>query len=115
TELHPHSTYENRAETDRRKYPLHTVFLHCRLDRMKTAQCKIGVFQKVGECLYRYSSNGVYYGRIRVDGKEIKQSLKTTDRDLAKRNLNMKFGPVPGPEKHRDETACFWRVPMDNI
>ena len=35
----------------------------------------------------RYSSNGVYYGRIRVDGKEIKRSLKTTDRDLAKRNL----------------------------
>jgi hypothetical protein len=49
---------------------------------MSTAQRKIGVFQKVGECLYRYSSNGVYYGRIRIDGKEIKQSLKTTDRAI---------------------------------
>jgi integrase len=45
-----------------------------------------GAFQKVGECLYRYS-NGVYYGRIRVDGKEIKRSLRTADKALAKRRL----------------------------
>jgi integrase len=43
--------------------------------------------QKVGECLYRYPSNGVYYARIRVDGKEIKRSLETTDRALANRKL----------------------------
>src|SRR6266480_3881527 len=56
-------------------------------ERMRTLQSKIGVFEKVGECLYRYSSNGVYYGRIRVDGKEIKRSLETADSALAKRNL----------------------------
>src|SRR5437016_1575060 len=44
-------------------------------------------FQKVGECLYRYSSNGVYYARIKTDGKEIRRSLETTDRDLARRRL----------------------------
>jgi integrase len=54
---------------------------------MRAPQSKIGAFQKVGECLYRYSSNGVYYARIRVDGKEIKRSLETADRDLAKRKL----------------------------
>ena len=54
---------------------------------MGKLQSKVGVFEKVGECLYRYSSNGVYYGRIRVDGKEIKRSLETTDRELAKRKL----------------------------
>src|SRR5438477_9501370 len=54
---------------------------------MRTPHSKIGEFEKVGECLYRYSSNGVYYGRIRVDGKEIKRSLETTDRLLAKRKL----------------------------
>jgi integrase len=43
-------------------------------------------FQRVGECLYRYS-NGVYYARIKVDGKEIRKSLKTRDRTLAKRLL----------------------------
>jgi integrase len=63
------------------------IYYTVALERMRTLQSKIGAFQKVGECLYRYSSNGVYYGRIRVDGKEIKRSLKTTDRDLAKRNL----------------------------
>jgi integrase len=44
-------------------------------------------FQKVGECLYRYSSNGVYYARIKTDGKEIRRSLETTDRDLARWRL----------------------------
>jgi integrase len=45
--------------------------------------------QKVGECLYRYSSNGVYYARIKTEGKEIKRSLGTTDRALAKRKLTL--------------------------
>jgi integrase len=49
---------------------------------------QVSVFQKVGECLYRYSSNGVYYARIKTHGKEIKRSLKTTDRDIARRNLS---------------------------
>lgn len=46
-----------------------------------------GPFQKVGECLYRYTSNGVYYARIKVGGKEIRRSLETTDPALARRNL----------------------------
>ncbi|HEV8184320.1 MAG TPA: hypothetical protein VGP40_00080, partial [Chthoniobacterales bacterium] len=46
-----------------------------------------GVFQKVGECLYRYSSNGVYYARLKTHGKEIRRSLETVDRQLAKRRL----------------------------
>jgi integrase len=54
---------------------------------MRTPQSRIGSFQKVGECLYRYSSNDVYYGRIRVDGKEIKRSLETTDPAIARREL----------------------------
>jgi integrase len=53
---------------------------------MGTLQSKNGAFEKVGECLYRYS-NGVYYARIKIDGKDIKRSLKTTDRDFAKREL----------------------------
>jgi integrase len=54
---------------------------------MKTAQRKNGELHRVGESLYRYSSNGVYYARIKADGKEIKRSLGTTDRALARRNL----------------------------
>ena len=55
-------------------------------DRMRASQNSAGAFQKVGECLYRYS-NGVYYARIRVEGKEIKRSLETTDPALARRKL----------------------------
>jgi integrase len=54
---------------------------------MRTRTDKVGVFRKVAECLYRYSSNGVYYARIKSDGKEIRRSLETTDRQLANRNL----------------------------
>jgi integrase len=43
-------------------------------------------FQKVGECLYRYSS-GVYYARFESAGKEIRRSLRTTDRASAQRAL----------------------------
>ena len=46
-----------------------------------------GGFEKVGECLYRYSSTGGYYARVKSAGKEIRRSLVTTDRDLAKRRL----------------------------
>jgi hypothetical protein len=41
----------------------------------------------VGECLYRYSSNGVYYARFESGGKEIRRSLRTTDRASAQRAL----------------------------
>jgi integrase len=54
---------------------------------MKEPKPAAGVFQKVGECLYRYSSNGVYYARIKSGGKEIRRSLETTDPALARRNL----------------------------
>jgi integrase len=54
---------------------------------MRAPKTAIGAFQKVGECLYRYSSNGVYYARIKSGGKEIRRSLATTDPALARRNL----------------------------
>jgi hypothetical protein len=47
-------------------------------------------FHRVGPCLYRYLPNGVYYGRFKVDGKEIRCSLETTDRKLAERTLARK-------------------------
>jgi integrase len=54
---------------------------------MAQTQHQNGTLQRVGEALYRYSSNQVYYARIKVDGKEIKRSLETTDRALARRKL----------------------------
>lgn len=46
-----------------------------------------GTFEKVGECLYRYSSNDVYYAVAKHEGKIIRRSLETTDRAEAKRLL----------------------------
>jgi integrase len=54
---------------------------------VKTPQSTVGVFRKVGECLYRYSSNGVYYARFKTDRKEIRRSLETTDPAEARRKL----------------------------
>ena len=47
-----------------------------------------GRFVRVGECLYRYSSNRMYYAVLKHHGKIIRQSLKTTDRAIANRELN---------------------------
>jgi integrase len=54
---------------------------------MSTQTDKTRAFEKVGECLYRYSSTGVYYARLKRPGKEIRRSLRTTDKALAKRRL----------------------------
>jgi hypothetical protein len=45
------------------------------------------LFDKVGECLYRYRPSGGYYARVKVGGKEIRRSLRTTDRAVVKSNL----------------------------
>ena len=42
-------------------------------------------FEKVGECPYRYKPSSAYYARIKRNGKEIRQTLKTQARALAKR------------------------------
>lgn len=54
---------------------------------MASTHQRKGQFVKVGENLYRYSSNRKYYAVFRSNGKLIWRSLKTTDRDLAKRRL----------------------------
>jgi len=76
---------------------------------MRAPENKTNVFQKVGECLYRYSPNGVYYARIKVDGKEIRQSLGTTDRKLANRNLaNLKKGPTAAATSNAARRPQFY-------
>ena len=55
--------------------------------RSEQASAKKGSFEKVGECLYRYTPNGTYYARVEKEGKEFRRSLRTNDRALAKRKL----------------------------
>lgn len=54
---------------------------------MSQTEKQPGRFERVGECLYRYTSNGAYYARVRHEGKLISRSLETTDRAIAKRKL----------------------------
>lgn len=44
-------------------------------------------FAKVAECLYRNESSGIYYAFAKRHGKQFRRSLKTSDRQLAKRRL----------------------------
>jgi hypothetical protein len=54
---------------------------------MKKPPSDSGEFQKVDECVYRYSSKVVCYAWFKTDGKEIRRSLETTDGPQARRNL----------------------------
>jgi len=44
-------------------------------------------YSKVAECLYRSDSSGMYYALLKKSGKQIRRSLKTSDRKLAERHL----------------------------
>jgi integrase len=41
----------------------------------------------VGDCLYRSSSTDIYYAIFERDGRQVKRSLKTADKELARRRL----------------------------
>src|SRR5229473_5660885 len=41
-----------------------------------------------GENLYRNQSSGIYYALFKRDGKQIRRSLKTADKELARRKLS---------------------------
>ena len=68
---------------------------------MRTRETQVRAFQKVGECLYRYSSNGVYYARFTTHGKQILRSLRTTDPDIARRNLAQRKAEQGGIDRSR--------------
>jgi hypothetical protein len=43
--------------------------------------------KRVAQGLYRYSTSGVYFAHVRIHGKLFRDSLRVTDRRLAKRKL----------------------------
>jgi len=70
-------------------------------------------FKKVAECLYR-NANKDYYGLVKVNGKQIRRSLKTSDLAIAKRRLidfRAKAERLEGQENRNirfDELAVDW-------
>jgi integrase len=54
---------------------------------MKTTPIVQSAQQHAGENLYRNQSSGIYYALFKRDGKQIRRSLKTTDKEVARRKL----------------------------
>ena len=57
------------------------------LESPKTPKPKGPDFRKGGENLYRLGTAGKYYALLKRGGKQYRKSLKTTDKELAKRRL----------------------------
>ncbi|MEI6562331.1 MAG: hypothetical protein WCO68_09660 [Verrucomicrobiota bacterium] len=69
--------------------------------------------QKVGECLYR-NSHGTFFAWFSIHGKQIKRSLKTMDKTLARRRLaelREKGNRLHGNEQRNiqfEELVAYW-------
>ena len=61
---------------------------------MKTKSATRFDLQYVGENLYRNKSSGIYYALFKRDGKQIRKSLKTADKAMARRYLGDLRGQV---------------------
>jgi integrase len=55
---------------------------------MKTTPIVQHTLLHAGENLYRNQSSGIYYALFKRDGKQIRRSLKTADKELARRKLS---------------------------
>src|ERR1019366_8125948 len=61
---------------------------------MKTKSATRFDLQYVVENLYRNKSSGIYYALFKRDGKQIRKSLKTSDKAMARRYLGDLRGQV---------------------
>ena len=46
------------------------------------------ILHRVAECLYRAEPSQVYYAVLKINGRQIRRSLKTTEREYARRRLD---------------------------
>ena len=71
------------------------------------------VQQNVGENLYRNRTSGIYYALFKRDGKQIRRSLRTTDRDIARRKLGELREQVARLTSHEAKTLPFAEYKRD--
>ena len=69
-----------------------------------------GLFEKVRgvECLYRYRLTGAYYARFQVNGKEVRKSLRTSDKQIARRELARVQGDQSRNRSFASEINAGW-------
>ena len=58
-----------------------------KIDKNNSPTRKPYTFKRVSENLYKVTETGGYYALVKRGGKQIRRSLKTTDKALAKRRL----------------------------
>ena len=106
----PIKFYRNHLQANRfvTVFRFYTDLLYCDVLGMSKAHARVGKFRKVGENLYRYTSNGIYYAVFRDKGKLKWKSLKTPDEEMAKRRLRDE-GRRPTPARM---CLCFPRCDL---
>ena len=52
---------------------------------MKHSKSQTGTFERVAECLYRYSTTGAYFAVFKLKGRQTRVNLQTRDLASAKR------------------------------
>jgi integrase len=52
---------------------------------VKNSRSQTGTFERVAECLYRYSTTGTYFALLKVGGRQTRVNLQTRDLATAKR------------------------------
>jgi integrase len=57
------------------------------MEKAPSASAPRGTLKRVAQGLYRYSTSGVYFAHVRIHGKLFRESLRTTDRQLATRRF----------------------------
>jgi integrase len=91
----------------RRQYSV-AMTENCLLGKIKLAKnSEQPTFKRVAACLYRHSDSGTYYALVKRNGKQIRKSLKTKDRQLADRllaNFRAKASRLSNPTKDRGTT-----------
>jgi integrase len=70
---------------------------------VKASHQKSGKYSRVADHLYRYSVTKKYYAVIKVAGKTKWISLKTTDREIAGRNLKTEITKLKGTDPHQSK------------
>jgi integrase len=78
---------------------------------MQNSSSEEPLLVRVAECLYRNQSSGSYFALVKRKGKQIKKTLKTTDRKLAERRLR----DFRKKAEHLTATSSERKVPFKDL
>ena len=68
---------------------------------MNNSRSQTGTFERVAECLYRYSTTGAYFALLKVGGKQTRVNLQTRDLATAKRKRDAEKAKLLKTDKEK--------------